>query len=1401
MGRLSQEHPEPDPFLEAFEYFKEQQRRLDVESSITPEQVEEETRFGCLLSAEEIDQLVEEDAIRRRIQSTILMDIFFGLVIVANGAMMGLTTQGVVDESSDEAQIFELVCMAIFTVEFLLHWLAERCSGSHGCCGSLCRIMKDGWIQFDVLCVIMSWLDFFLTFVFNIGAGTSTFAVLRVVRLMRLLRLVRLLRILQQLWLLLSSMIASMRVLFWAIAMLAAICYIFGILVFTLSQNGSDPLMAAQWGGVLESMFSLAEIATYNGMEIIRKRTEGSDVLLFLPVLFIFMAITSMGIMNLIIGVLLTAVLERGNQDDMFEQTIMKLRQHRALRRLRYGLSLHADKTLGKQKDGPGSHLVTRRILQGWAEGPDVELKKDESTHGEDEDRDTVQEQIQDIQAGNTNMDALRGKGLGVRKIKKQGVCGRCCGALYSRLCAPLCAPFCGRMKRWTGADEPISEKEDLRRILPRLFNHAGVSLQDIDSVCEEVENLMGDNAGITIDEFVESLMFMKSRAHPLDIVGIMRGMWLVYERMVNMHGMFEAVNAQLDECRDFLSPLLQRFVPSEAVPGTKPSTVAADGSAAGPVTKTEGESQQKQLLLKEQEQRLIEQSQTTFDTFFALVLILNAVKLGVDNELRPPDLRDLSSKSFASPAMAWFTLESIFVLTFTAELFLRAIFKYQVEVFGEHELIFLVVPKIVTTMTLAQLCNVFLHSKNLLLDKMFLFDIVTVVVSCIDNFVLRFMGSGDNPALRLVGLIRLVRLIRLLHLVKDLARMVKGFVGNFRLIIRSVSIMTLFIYASSVLMVDFVGHNEETQSDAIVQEAWGHIPDCMITLFTMTTLSDWSEQVRHVAVYPSLETVMPVFTILFLAICSLGILNLVTGVMVQTAFALLKEEGTERLESRLRTARKAIHQVMDECFTEMELHLSAEQEKVKERVNQIRLKHDDVLHGRAKQRALLRANGGTLDSLDSDATAMLQSMPERVGGEAPTTPEKTQLPEEASWSASAFDDDNFAEVTRCVWVSDCEVAVDALLTLNPSMSPEAQNDPWQSQLMWDGGGKAWPCYVIEQEPPSKDDQDEDDGHGEAARRSRTILRTMIFRPVALSKVFHFRYGGNFTFVQVRSGSVPNMKFKKESELEDLTQVDRNLITIRELNYLLSDRMFARSLDLIDLRPDQALMVYQKLNLTNTERVKVHDFIEAIMRMKRPVQGLDVAVAKSLMRRLILEVEDLATNSVRCQDCFRGIAEKLREVEVVDAAEADAQVATTESRISRISAMSVVPSAKGTPSPSPPPPSQPPTPLTPTTPLPRTPLPGAAPALELSPKERSRQRAQTYYDDLLRRNRALEVKIASIKAFVQHARAEAEREESAEGLATPMDLGDPTAKRRTSLRERNSNHEVPRPRSCSPGWD
>ena len=269
---------------------------------------------------------------------------------------------------------------------------------------------------------------------------------------------------------------------------------------------------------------------------------------------------------------------------------------------------------------------------------------------------------------------------------------------------------------------------------------------------------------------------------------------------------------------------------------------------------------------------------------------MLNAVKLGVDVVLLPPRLSDLTARSFQSPAtqlvkakpeqaspklsqseaMAWFMLEAFFTLTFTAELFLRAIFKYQMEVMGEHELFLFVVPKIASTFTFNQVVEIIKYSWRLFMDKLFLFDVITVLVSLLDTFVLRFAGN-QTPALRLVSLLRLLRLVRLLHLVKDLSRLVNGFVGNIRFICRSVIMMTIFIYANAILMVEFVGRSEDTQNDANIQAKWGNIPSSMLSLLTMSTYSSWSLRVAEVAAYPSLAIFMPIFTILFLAVCSLG--------------------------------------------------------------------------------------------------------------------------------------------------------------------------------------------------------------------------------------------------------------------------------------------------------------------------------------------------------------------------------------------------------------------------------------------------------------------------------------------------------------------------------------------------
>ncbi|CAJ1351952.1 unnamed protein product [Effrenium voratum] len=538
----------------------------------------------------------------------------------------------------------------------------------------------------------------------------------------------------------------------------------------------------------------------------------------------------------------------------------------------------------------------------------------------------------------------------------------------------------------------------------------------------------------------------------------------------------------------------------------------------------------------------------------------------------------------------------------------------------------------------------------------MFIFDVVMVLVSLVDSFILRFVAAGENPpALRLVGLCRLIRLVRLLHLIKDLGRMVRGFVGNFQLIFRSVCIMTIFIYASAVLMVDFVGQNEETQEDANIQEKWGRIPDCMITLFTMATLSGWAKHVDEVAAYPSLETVMPAFTIMFLAICSLGILNLVTGVMVQTAFALLKEESAEKNELKLSKARKVIHQVMDECYDTMEQHLSDQQRKVQDRVNQMRSLYVEWL-----------ASGGKPRKLQSSGTAEWDAEP----GEKPEKEgELLDLGlQQDTWPVSAFDDDNYAEVRRVLWVSEVEIAVDVLLTLEPGSATEAHKDP---------------------APPGR-------------------TRSWEGRDLVQWRLGQGREQGPLT-------------------------------TIAQLR---------------DAYDTGSALGLRGLNLTNTERVKVHDFMQAIMRMKRPVQGLDVAVAKSLMRRLVLEVEELATNSVRCQDCFRAVSEQLREVDIIDNMP---EVATSDSRVQ----------ARMT-------------------------------SIEEEPVELE-SRAGKYYNDLMRRNRQMEIKIASIKAFVQQARSKAAEEEGI-SLARMSDFG-AVALERPGRARASSHTEVSRPRSVSPGWD
>lgn len=463
-----------------------------------------------------------------------------------------------------------------------------------------------------------------------------------------------------------------------------------------------------------------------------------------------------------------------------------------------------------------------------------------------------------------------------------------------------------------------------------------------------------------------------------------------------------------------------------------------------------------------------------------------------------------------------------------------------------------------------------------------------------------------------MVGLVRMVRLVRLVNLVKELGKLVNGLASNARLILRTLIMMSIIIYSSAILMVQEVGHAEETANDEVIQKRWGSVWTACMTLFTMATFSNWTTRVAEVAKYERLSPMVHVFSIAFLTICSLGIMNLITGVMVQAAFSIMRNENLAKGNIKVAKARELMAETVTNVFKDMDAYLALEKLKVQDRVKIFREQYNSHM------KMTVDAHGGE------------------------------QAEDDSVISYCFYDDENYAEVKACFWASESEVAIVVNLVQRIKDSRRQQaalksgkgpiSDPRESLLTWKGGS-GHPILVLPLEP----------GAAKA-----TTERTLVFRQVSFTKQMSFRFGRNFGVAKLSPEMMPGVTLKTAKELEDLAPVDREVVTIRELNYLLQDRKFVKSLQFVGLRPDQALMVYQKLNMTGTERVRVADYVNAILRMKRPVQGVDVSGAKSLMRRFVLECESLSTNSMHCNDCFRNITEKLRDAEIQqDVAEND----------------------------------------------------------------------------------------------------------------------------------------------------
>ena len=160
-------------------------------------------------------------------------DIFFALVIISNAVYLGVQVDSIdpASPSGPAASTFvvQLTYAVVFSLEVVLRCIAA--GPREYVCG-----LDWAWNLLDISVVLSSWTVILLDFLFDdsdtgVGSSIRIVRIIRASRLLRILRTVWVIRFVGALRTLVSSLVDTLRSLFWALLLLFLIMYVFGSLV------------------------------------------------------------------------------------------------------------------------------------------------------------------------------------------------------------------------------------------------------------------------------------------------------------------------------------------------------------------------------------------------------------------------------------------------------------------------------------------------------------------------------------------------------------------------------------------------------------------------------------------------------------------------------------------------------------------------------------------------------------------------------------------------------------------------------------------------------------------------------------------------------------------------------------------------------------------------------------------------------------------------------------------------------------------------------------------------------------------------------------------------------------------------------------------------------------------
>lgn len=300
-------------------------------------------------------------------------------------------------------------------------------------------------------------------------------------------------------------------------------------------------------------------------------------------------------------------------------------------------------------------------------------------------------------------------------------------------------------------------------------------------------------------------------------------------------------------------------------------------------------------VLLLESEEKKVEQATkwAKFDLFFGSFVVINGLMIGVQ-----------ADEGIDFTELRWRQIENAFLVVFIVELVLRTFF---------------------------------MGIRTMLKDVWTYFDLAIIGISAIDNVLLSPMqgqfvvfrrlnsenatlaGSAESEvaaeeegsnlsgltALRAIRLFRLARLIRLFRLMKELWLLVMGLYLSLRTLFWTLLMLTICLYCFGIVMVELVGKDDISfANQPEIKAKFGSVVQAMWTLLKMTTFDDWSGGIHEV----NKKLITFIVLSLFVCICGLGLLNLIVGIMCNSAMIVsTQDDEVAALQTRVTCHKAAI--------------------------------------------------------------------------------------------------------------------------------------------------------------------------------------------------------------------------------------------------------------------------------------------------------------------------------------------------------------------------------------------------------------------------------------------------------------------------------------------------------------